>query len=159
MFAEVECWPFWDDETGDNVDPVELGLSDALVASLSAWSDELTRVVLGNRDPAASGFKSPGEEAAWEAEGLRLWGCVRVELGTRAVVTYPSVLEVENGAQAGGFPASRESSGSSPDASVDDLRCRIEVGLAELRRGEGVDGEEFFARLAGRRGGKQPPRS
>lgn len=34
MFAEVECWPFWDDETGDNVDPVKTGLSDALVASL-----------------------------------------------------------------------------------------------------------------------------
>jgi len=159
MFAEVECWPFWDDETGDNVDPVELGLSDALVASLSAWSDELTRVVLGNRDPAASGFKSPGEEAAWEAEGLRLWGCVRVELGTRAVVTYPPLLEVENRLRAGGFEAAREGQDPSSAASVDDLKRRIEVGIAELRRGEGVDGEEFFARLAGQRGGKQPPRS
>ena len=32
-----------------------------------------------------------------------------------------------------------------------ELKREIEVGLAQLRRGEGVDGEAFFRRLAGRR--------
>ncbi len=38
-----------------------------------------------------------------------------------------------------------------PLASVDELAREIELGLAQLRRGEGVDGERFFRRLAARR--------
>jgi antitoxin ParD1/3/4 len=36
-------------------------------------------------------------------------------------------------------------------ASIDKLKKEIEVGLAQLRRGEGVHGEDFFRRLAARR--------
>jgi antitoxin ParD1/3/4 len=36
-------------------------------------------------------------------------------------------------------------------ASVEEMKQEIEVGLAQLRRGEGVDGEEFFRRLTARR--------
>jgi antitoxin ParD1/3/4 len=38
-----------------------------------------------------------------------------------------------------------------PIASVEALKREIEIGLAQLRRGEGVDGEAFFRRVAGRR--------
>lgn len=38
-----------------------------------------------------------------------------------------------------------------PVASVEELKHEIEVGLAQLRRGEGVDGETFFRRVARRR--------
>ena len=41
-----------------------------------------------------------------------------------------------------------------PVASVDELKREIEVGFAQLRRGEGVDGDEFFRRLASRRRAK-----
>jgi antitoxin ParD1/3/4 len=34
-----------------------------------------------------------------------------------------------------------------PTASIEELKREIEVGLAQLRRGEGVDGEAFFRRL------------
>jgi antitoxin ParD1/3/4 len=39
----------------------------------------------------------------------------------------------------------------SPVASVEQLKQEIEVGLAQLRRGEAVDGEGFFRRLESRR--------
>jgi antitoxin ParD1/3/4 len=35
-------------------------------------------------------------------------------------------------------------------ASVEGLKAEIELGLEQLRRGERVDGEEFFARLRAR---------
>jgi len=38
-----------------------------------------------------------------------------------------------------------------PVASIEGLKREIEVGLAQLRRGEGVDGETFFRRLSSRR--------
>jgi antitoxin ParD1/3/4 len=38
-----------------------------------------------------------------------------------------------------------------PVASIEELKSDIEVGLAQLRRGEGVDGEAFFRRVAARR--------
>lgn len=45
-----------------------------------------------------------------------------------------------------------------PIAGVEELKREIEVGLAQLRRGDGVDGEEFFTRLAARRRAKKTPR-
>lgn len=38
-----------------------------------------------------------------------------------------------------------------PVGSVEELKRSIEIGLAQLRRGEGVDGEAFFRRVAARR--------
>jgi antitoxin ParD1/3/4 len=38
-----------------------------------------------------------------------------------------------------------------PVASIEDLKREIETGLAQLRRGEGVDGEAFFRRVTSRR--------
>ena len=38
-----------------------------------------------------------------------------------------------------------------PVASVDELKREIELGLAQLRRGEGIDGDGFFRRLGSRR--------
>lgn len=38
-----------------------------------------------------------------------------------------------------------------PLESLEALKSEIEVGLAQLRRGEGVDGASFFRRVAARR--------
>ena len=40
-----------------------------------------------------------------------------------------------------------------PVGSVEDLKSEIDLGLAQLERGERVDGEEFFARLREQRNG------
>jgi antitoxin ParD1/3/4 len=45
-----------------------------------------------------------------------------------------------------------------PPAGVEELKRDIAVGLAQLRRGDRVDGEEFFARLFRRRRGKSSRR-
>ncbi len=42
-----------------------------------------------------------------------------------------------------------------PVASVEELKREIEDGLAQLGRGEGVDGEAFFRRLGARRRGSR----
>ena len=44
-------------------------------------------------------------------------------------------------------------------ASIEELKKEIQVGLAQLRRGGGVDGEDFFRRLAGRRRAKRVRRA
>lgn len=44
-------------------------------------------------------------------------------------------------------------------ASVQELKKELEVGLAQLRRGEGVDGEDFFRRVAARRRAKRARRA
>ena len=46
-----------------------------------------------------------------------------------------------------------------PVASVEELKREIEIGLAQLRRGEGVEGEAFFRRLAARRRSRNALRS
>ena len=46
----------------------------------------------------------------------------------------------------------------SASASIEELKKEIAVGLAQLRRGEGVDGEAFFRDLAARRRAKKPRR-
>ncbi len=44
-------------------------------------------------------------------------------------------------------------------ASIEELKKEIEVGLAQLRRGEGVDGEDVFRRLADRRRARRARRA
>jgi antitoxin ParD1/3/4 len=44
-----------------------------------------------------------------------------------------------------------EAKDRAPVASVEELRREIEIGLAQLRRGEGIDGDAFFRRLGSRR--------
>lgn len=52
-----------------------------------------------------------------------------------------------------------ESRDQTTSASVEELKREIEVGLAQLRRGDGVDGEDFFRRLAARRRSKRARRA
>lgn len=44
-----------------------------------------------------------------------------------------------------------EQSEQSAVPAVEDLKREIEIGLAQLRRGEGTDGEAFFEAVAARR--------
>jgi len=67
LAPEWECWPLWDDETGDNLDPRDLGLPPALLARLVAW-DDVFQATFNRDDPLASVL--PGED--WREEGRAL---------------------------------------------------------------------------------------
>ncbi|MBO9588518.1 hypothetical protein [Devosia sp.] len=67
LAPEWECWPLWDHETGDNLDPRDLKLPPALLARLVAW-DDVFQATFNRDDPLASVL--PGED--WQAEGRAL---------------------------------------------------------------------------------------
>lgn len=67
LAPEWECWPLWDDETGDNIDPRDLRLPPALLARLVAW-DDVFQASSDRDDPMASVL--PGE--TWHQEGRAL---------------------------------------------------------------------------------------
>jgi len=67
LAPEWECWPLWDDETGDNIDPRDLDLPPVLRTHLVAW-DDVFQATFSRDDPLASVL--PGEE--WREEGRAL---------------------------------------------------------------------------------------
>lgn len=72
LAPEWECWPLWNDETGDNLDPRDLDLPPALLARLVAW-DDVFQATFNRDDPLASVL--PGE--GWRAEGRALAEAIR----------------------------------------------------------------------------------
>lgn len=68
LAPEWECWPTWDHETGDNLDPASLGLPDEIVARINDW-DAVFQAIYDRDDPLSSRFPSAGAEAAYVAEG------------------------------------------------------------------------------------------
>ena len=73
LAPEWECWPLWDDETGDNLDPRDLDLPPALLARLVAW-DDVFQATFNRDDPPASVL--PGDE--WREEGRALAEALKV---------------------------------------------------------------------------------
>lgn len=68
LAPEYGCWPTWDDETGYNVDPADLGLSDALLARLHEW-DDAWQATFKPDDPKASRFADDDAAQHWRDEG------------------------------------------------------------------------------------------
>jgi hypothetical protein len=82
LMADYGCHPLWgtvDPEIGD-LDPASLPLSAALVADLAAWAAGF-EATLDPDDPAASGFATAEDAAAFRAEGERLAARLSAELG------------------------------------------------------------------------------
>lgn len=73
---EWECWPLWDHETGDNLDPASLGLPPDLVRCVAAWDDRF-QATFNRDDPPASDFPSAEARAVWRAEGDALIAALR----------------------------------------------------------------------------------
>jgi hypothetical protein len=85
--ADYQCWPLWDEDEPDNVDPASLGLSATLQERLTAWADDFEEGFNWD-DPAASPDREPGWAEAFDATGRALAADVQRELGPDAVVRY-----------------------------------------------------------------------
>lgn len=68
LAPEYGCWPTWDDETGYNIDPVDLGLSDVLLTRLQRW-DDAWQATFEADDPESSRFADDDAEQRWIDEG------------------------------------------------------------------------------------------
>jgi hypothetical protein len=93
LACDYSADPTWWDSDGAMAELAELGLGEELRATLRRWADwfELT---IETQTLDAHGtlhyFPSDAEEAAFEAEGLRLWHRARYELADRYEVGYAS---------------------------------------------------------------------
>lgn len=73
LAPEYGCWPTWNDDTGDNVDPADLGLSDELLTRLRQW-DDAWQATFKADDPATSGFADDNDAQSWIDEGRAIAG-------------------------------------------------------------------------------------
>lgn len=71
LAPEFRCSPTWDDETGLNIDPANLSISDELAALIDRWD---TRLQSAYRDdkPVGTLFDSIEEERLWAEEGRQV---------------------------------------------------------------------------------------
>jgi hypothetical protein len=91
LMAEYGCTVLWDfdpDRIGP-IDPESLPLTAELKAALHKWAAAYDRT-LNQEYPPESGFNSPTEEEAFQAEGRRLWKELQAQLGEEYKVVYQS---------------------------------------------------------------------
>lgn len=93
LMPDYQCFPLWktSGEIG-NVNPDELPLTNDLKVALRAWANAYDNT-LNQEYPPDSGFASPLEEEAFEAEGKRLWKELQAQLGPEYQVAYYSSRE------------------------------------------------------------------
>lgn len=68
LAPEYGCWPTWDDETGDNIDPADLSIPADLHARIVVWDGDF-QATLDNACPPDSRFADAAAESAWRTEG------------------------------------------------------------------------------------------
>jgi len=86
-------WEAGGHRVGD-IEPETLPISEGLVRDLRAWADAYDSIL--NQDcPQDSGFNTPEEEAAFDAEGRRLWAELRSQLGADYQVVYFSNVDLK----------------------------------------------------------------
>ena len=91
LMADYHSSPLWWTEGREgNVDIESLPISRQLKAALEAWAQTYDRTL--NQDyPPESGFRTPPEASAFDAEGQRLWRALQHELGVAYKVVYFSI--------------------------------------------------------------------
>lgn len=90
LMADYRCWPLWHHggrEVG-NVDPVEIGVSEALAAKLERWATTFDSHLNGC-DPASTTWTKE-EEKQFDDEGRRLCRDLAAEIGERYSIVYSS---------------------------------------------------------------------
>jgi hypothetical protein len=83
VMADSQCHPLWDMSPGmyGDVDPNKLPISAELKQEFADWARAFDET-LDPSDPARSGFRSTGAEAAFKAKGVQLAEQLQNELGT-----------------------------------------------------------------------------
>ncbi len=71
LAPEDGCWPLWNHETGDNLDPARLPLPPDLVEQLMRW-DATYQAAFDPSNPTAIVFPTRDAETAFRAEGKSL---------------------------------------------------------------------------------------
>ncbi len=77
---EFQCWPTWDDATGDSLDPADLPIPAALAERVRLW-DQAFQAIFDDACPPDSRFPDPAAEAAWRAEGNAIFDALCEVLG------------------------------------------------------------------------------
>jgi hypothetical protein len=92
LMAEYGNTVLWGVDRVDTgaIDPERLPLTSDLKAALRAWANTFDKT-LNPENPPDSGFASPAEEEAFEAEGQRLLRTLQEELGPDYKVIYKSL--------------------------------------------------------------------
>ncbi len=90
LMPDYHCHPLWQPDSKEyNIDPDDLPLTNDLKAALRAWANTYD-TTLNQEYPPDSGFASPAEEEAFEAEGRRLCGKLQEQFGLEYKVVYLS---------------------------------------------------------------------
>lgn len=131
LAPEVTCWPTWDDETGINVDPASLGLSEALVRKMEQW-DNILQAGYKPDEPMKWPFDSVETERLWADEGTELADLLADEWPGRLSIQISSLTYLVNALREGLSPYDE----SSPEG-ID--RAAQACGVLEIR--------ELIARL------------
>jgi len=84
---DYDCWPLWNEDDPDNVDPASLPISPALLDRLARWQQQYDDS-LDRADPASTPEWPPEVEAAFEAEGRAMTVALQRELGPAIQVRY-----------------------------------------------------------------------
>jgi hypothetical protein len=89
LMPEYCAWPLWerDPQRVGPINPSSLPLSAPTVAALGAWAS-WHESFLNFASPLDSRTVSPDEQAAFSAEGRRLWRVLREELGPDYEIAY-----------------------------------------------------------------------
>ena len=67
LSPEWQCWPLWDADNGDNLDPRDLDIPEALRVRIEVW-DSVFQALYETDDFTGVAFESREAEAAWRAE-------------------------------------------------------------------------------------------
>ena len=89
---EYQCWPLWNDETGDNLHPNDLDLSNDLARRILAWDDAF-QATFNQEDPMESKFPTPEEEDAYQAETRILAEAIHQEWTGDVILSLGGVRE------------------------------------------------------------------
>ena len=82
--SEFGCWPTWNDQTGDNLDPADLPVPAALIDRIKAWDDAF-QATLDRAYPPDSRFPTKADETAWFEEGDAVFSALVETLGAAYV--------------------------------------------------------------------------
>ena len=87
LMADYGCFPLWTVSPSGNLDPEALPITGTTLEALRSWARRYEDT-LDLDDPMASGFSTPEEEQAFQAEGARLGVLLAEELGSDYEVIY-----------------------------------------------------------------------